>query len=126
MHSFEVHSNESACRKKVRLGLEQVNYKLKFIIINSYEHFKLIELTPKSTPFETFDEIHKVVLDGISENMASLVQSVMYSAIKTDDTATNGFYVIQFLPEEYTLQNNTTIYGQVIYAGKLVVKAQYI
>ena len=24
MHSFEVHSNESACRKKVRLGLEQV------------------------------------------------------------------------------------------------------
>ena len=26
MHSFEVHSNESACRKKVRLGLEQVPY----------------------------------------------------------------------------------------------------
>ena len=24
MHSLEVHSNESACRKKVRLGLEQV------------------------------------------------------------------------------------------------------
>ena len=24
MHSFEVHSNESACIKKVRLGLEQV------------------------------------------------------------------------------------------------------
>ena len=24
-HSFEVHSNESACRKKVRLGLEQVS-----------------------------------------------------------------------------------------------------
>ena len=24
MHSCEVHSNESACRKKVRLGLEQV------------------------------------------------------------------------------------------------------
>ena len=24
MHSFEVHLNESACRKKVRLGLEQV------------------------------------------------------------------------------------------------------
>ena len=24
IHSFEVHSNESACRKKVRLGLDQV------------------------------------------------------------------------------------------------------
>ena len=26
MHSFEVHSNESACRKSGRLGLEQVYY----------------------------------------------------------------------------------------------------
>ena len=26
MHSFDVHSNESSCRKKVRLGLEQVCY----------------------------------------------------------------------------------------------------
>ena len=26
MHSFEVHSNESVCRKSVRLGLEQVSY----------------------------------------------------------------------------------------------------
>ena len=25
MHSYEVFSNESACRKKVRLGLEQVS-----------------------------------------------------------------------------------------------------
>ena len=24
MHNFEVHSNESACRKSVRLGLDQV------------------------------------------------------------------------------------------------------
>ena len=27
MHSFEVHSNKSACRKSGRLGLEQVIYK---------------------------------------------------------------------------------------------------
>ena len=30
------------------------------------------------------------------------------------------------MSEAYTLQNNTTIYGQVISAGELVVKAQYI
>ena len=42
-----------------------------------------------------------------------------------DDTTRNGFYVIQFISEAYTLQNNTTIDGQVIYAGKLVAKAKY-
>ena len=54
-------------------------------------------------PFDAFDEIHKVVIDGISENMASLVQSGMYGAINTYDTTKNGFYVIQFLSEAYTL-----------------------
>ena len=58
--------------------------------------------------------------------MASLVQSGMYGAINTDDTTTNVFYVIQFLSQEYTLQNNTTIDGKVISAGELVVKAQYL
>ena len=56
--------------------------------------------------------------------MASLVQSGMYGAINTDQTTTDVFYVIQLIPEAYTLQNSTTIDGQVISAGELVVKAQ--
>ena len=31
-----------------------------------------------------------------------------------------------FISEAYTLQENTTIYGKIINAGELVVKAQYI
>ena len=58
--------------------------------------------------------------------MASLVESGTYGAINTTDTSTNGFYVIMFTSGAYTLQENTTIYGQIITAGELVVKAQYI
>ena len=58
--------------------------------------------------------------------MASLVQSGMYGSINTYDTTTNGFYVIQLISEAYMLQNNTTIDGQVISSGELVVKAQCI
>ena len=50
----------------------------------------------------------------------------MYGAINTDETTMNGFYVIQLISEEYRIQNNTTIDGQVISDGELVVKAQYI
>ena len=67
-----------------------------------------------------------MVLDGISENMSSLVQLGMYGVINTDDTTANGFYVNQFLSEEYKLQINTSIYGQVISACELVAKAQYL
>ena len=55
--------------------------------------------------------------------MASLVQSGEYGAINTNDTATNEFCVIVFISEAYTLQDNTTIEGQIINASKLVFKA---
>ena len=91
-----------------------------------YNNRNIIHLTPKYTPLGAFDEIHKVVMDRISENMASLVQSGMYGAINKDYTTTNGLYVIQFLSEAYRLQNNAKIDGHVISASELFVKAQYI
>ena len=82
-----------------------------------YKNWNIIHLTPKSIPSEAFDDIHRVVLDWISENMDSLVQSGMYGAINTDDTTTNGFYVIQFVSDPYKLKSNTKIDGQVISFG---------
>ena len=54
--------------------------------MGSCKNWNIIHLTPKSTHFETFNEIHQVVLDGISDNMASLVKSVKYGVINTADT----------------------------------------
>ena len=42
-------------------------------VLGSFNNWNIIELLPKSTSFDTFDEIYQVVLDGISDNMASLV-----------------------------------------------------
>ena len=83
-------------------------------------------MSQNSSPSDAFDEMHQVVLDGISNNMASLVESVNYVVINTTDTATDGFYVIMFTSGAYTLQENTSIDGQIITAGELVVKAQYL
>ena len=90
------------------LSMKQVRYQpvtncTYWQVLGSYKNCNIIGLTPKSIPFDAFDEIHKVVLDGISENMSSLVQSGMYGAINTADRTTNGLYVIQFISEAYTL-----------------------
>ena len=79
-------------------------------------------MSSKSTFSDTFDGIHQVVLDGISDNMASLVESGKYGAINTTYTSTNGFYVIMFISGEYTAQENTTIDGKIITARELVAK----
>ena len=58
--------------------------------------------------------------------MASLVESGKYGAINTTDTYNNGFYVIMFTSGAYTLQENTTINGQILIAGELVVNEKYL
>ena len=83
-------------------------------VLGSYNNCNIIHITPKSTHFEAFDEIHQVFFDSISDDMASLVQSGKYGLINTSDTTTNLFCVIQFISEAYTLQNNTRIEGKFI------------
>ena len=89
-------------------------------------NWDIIQFPHHSTPNDAFNEIQQVVLDGISDNMALLFESGKYGAINTTDTTTNLFYVIMFTSEEYALQDNTTIDGQIITSGKLVIKAQYL
>ena len=93
-------------------------------VLGSFKNWNIIQLSPKSTPSDTFDEINQDVLDGISNNMALLVESVTYGAINTTDTSTNVFYVIMFTSGSYKLHENTTIYGKIITAVELFVKAQ--
>ena len=95
-------------------------------VLGSFNNVNTIQLSHNSTPSDAFNEIHQVVLDGISDNMALLVASGKYGAINTTETTTNGFYVIMFTSEAYTLQDNTTIYEQIITTELLVVKAQYL
>ena len=58
-------------------------------LLGSFKNCNIIQLSQKSTPSDAFDEIHQVVLDGISDNMASLVESGKYGDIKITDTTTN-------------------------------------
>ena len=55
-------------------------------VLGPYKNWNISQLPPKSIPSEAFDKIHQVVLDGIRENMASLVRSGMYVGINTDYT----------------------------------------
>ena len=73
-------------------------------VLWSFKNWNIIELSPESTSSDTFDKIYQVVLDGISDNMSSLVESGKYGAINTTDTSTNRFYVIMFTSGAYKQQ----------------------
>ena len=61
-------------------------------VLDSFNNWNIIKYSQKSTSYDTFNEIHQGVIDGISDNTASLFESVKYCAINTTDTSTNGLY----------------------------------
>ena len=86
-------------------------------VLGSFNNCKIIQFSNKATSSEYFDVVHKVVLDGISENMVSLLQLGKYGAINAADPTTMGYYVINCLSEPYTLKEYHTIDWQVSKAG---------
>ena len=69
-------------------------------LIGSFNNWNIITLLHKETTSEAFEEIYYVVLDVISDNMASLVESGNYVAMNKTDTSTMRYYVIKFVSEE--------------------------
>ena len=55
-------------------------------VLGAFNNRNIIKFFSKSTSSDTFDEIHQVVLDGIIDKMASLVESRTYGAINTTYT----------------------------------------
>ena len=43
--------------------------------LGPFKNWNIIQLSHNSTPYEVFDEIHQVVIDGISDNTALLFES---------------------------------------------------
>ena len=62
-----------------------------------------------------------MVLDGISDNMAELVNTDKYGAINTTDNSNIGYYVVNFMSEAYTLQDKCKNNFQISEAGELFV-----
>ena len=58
--------------------------------------------------------------------MAVLAQTGQYSAINTTYTSIMGYYVIKFMSETYTPQEEIMCDEKISTAGELFVKAQYM
>ena len=58
--------------------------------------------------------------------MDALIQTGQYIFINTTDITKMGYYVIKFLSEYYSLQEDTTCNGKISKVGDLFFKSQYM
>ena len=86
----------------------------------SIGNLKLLEryyLHNKYTLSDKFYEIHRVVLDGISDIMASLEDTGIYFEISTIDTSIMGYYVDKLIYISVNLQQDNRTDDKVFKSG---------
>ena len=92
-------------------------------MLGSFNNCNTIPFSNKITTNKDFDAVHKVVPDGIRDNMSAVFHNVKYGAINTSDPTTMGYYVVKILSELYMLQDKKTVDKQVIQASELILKS---
>ena len=60
-------------------------------MLGFFNTWKIIKLSDKATSSEEIDRINQFLQDGISENMAALLQTTQYGAINIIDTYKMGY-----------------------------------
>ena len=77
-------------------------------LLGSFNKWNIITFLHKAKTIKDFGEIHQFAIDGISNSMASLVQSGKYGALNKTHFTTVGYCVNKLFSEAYTLHEDTT------------------
>ena len=95
-------------------------------MLGSFNNWNIIQFTNKKLPSGDFDAVHKLLLYGIGDYIDYIVQLGKYGSINEVDPTTMFYYVIKYLSEPYTLQEDQTIDGQVSNSTEPVVQIQIL
>ena len=66
-------------------------------VLGSFNNCNSVTFSNKTTTYEPFEEIHKVVLGVIGENMDSLVQTGNYGVMNKKYLKTMVYYVVKYV-----------------------------
>ena len=102
---YDVDNTKQTCYQPV----EDCTY---WPVLGFFNNQNIIQFTNKTTSSEDFDELHKVVLDGISDNMASIVQLGKYGSINALYPTKMNYYVINIYLNHIHYKNIKTNMGK--------------
>jgi hypothetical protein len=95
-------------------------------ILGKYNNWIIMEFNNKGSPDEDLDDVHAVVLKGMTETTMEQIEIDGYGAVSTDDPKTAGYYIVRFTTGPYTLQSDHIAEnGDVYKTGELVCDAVF-
>ena len=88
--------------------------------IGSFNEWKPVTFDNSSTTEEEFDDINQVIIDGISYKIWSFVTRGYFGTVSNDNTKKDGYYMLKFTSNNYTIQEDVILYGRKCAMGEQV------
>ena len=96
--------------------------------LNNSNIITLVTQTKKN--IEKDCEGFKTVLRGVETRISEKILITMYESMRTDDESTDGYYILQWRSESYTLQEDKEMEGYTptiaAYTGEIVYDAVFL
>ena len=101
----------SFCIEQLHLSwdINEMNWNI-FEGLNDWNIITLVTQT-KNINSEKDDEAFKIIIRGGETRMSEKLLTTMYGNIRIDDESTDGYYVLQWTSEPYTLQEDKEMEG---------------
>ena len=97
--------------------------------LNDWNIITLVTQT-KNKNIERDDEAFTIILRGLETTMSEKIINTMYGGMRTYDESTDGYYVLQWTRESYTLQEDKNMEGCTrtitVYTGEIVCDAVFL
>ena len=77
---------------------------LNWNIFQALNDWNIITFQSKNNNSGKDDEAFKIMFRGVETRMSEKILTTMYGVMRTDDENTDGYYVLQWTSEPYTLR----------------------
>ena len=89
-----------------------------------YNNWRVTNLATKSIATENEEAIYEIMLHGIEARMNERILIENFGAMRTDDEATQGYYLVKWITKPYTVQEDIIMKGvepqQTAFAGEII------
>ena len=94
-----------------------------------YNNWRVVNLITTNIATEDEEKIYNTILHGIEARMNERILIGTFGAMRTDDEATQGYYLVKWITEPYTIQEDILMKGveppQTAFAGEIICDALF-
>ena len=94
-----------------------------------YNNWRVVDLVSTNDTPEEEEKVYEIILHGIEARINERILIGTFGAMRTNDKATQGYYLVKWITEQYIVQEDLVMKGvepqQYSFVGEIICDAVF-